>query len=89
VKRSGRDETIWVVIYLCMEAMLGISLHSYPYLKRAKTLLSFFLLLISTLQQNWRKEQNMFCLEVRGGWWGEEGVGGRGRNDPNNVCTYE
>jgi hypothetical protein len=26
VKRSGRDESIRVVIYLCMEAMLGISL---------------------------------------------------------------
>jgi hypothetical protein len=32
VKRSGRDESIWVVIHMCMEAMLGISLYSYPYL---------------------------------------------------------
>jgi hypothetical protein len=32
VKRSGRDESIWVVIHLYMEAMLGISMHSYPYL---------------------------------------------------------
>jgi hypothetical protein len=30
VKRSGRDESIRVVIHLCMEAMLGISLYSYP-----------------------------------------------------------
>jgi hypothetical protein len=29
VKRSGRDEPVWVVIYMCMEAMLGISLYSY------------------------------------------------------------
>jgi hypothetical protein len=36
VKRSGRDESIRVVIHLCMEAMLGISLYSYPYLKLAK-----------------------------------------------------
>jgi hypothetical protein len=26
VRRSGRDEPMWVVIHLCMEAMLGISL---------------------------------------------------------------
>jgi hypothetical protein len=44
---------------------------------------------MSTLQQNWRKGQNRLCLEVRG-------VGGRGkrwgawgRDDSNNVCTYE
>jgi hypothetical protein len=36
VKRSGRDEPMWVAIYKCMEAMLGISLYSYPYLKLAK-----------------------------------------------------
>jgi hypothetical protein len=40
--------------------------------------MSFILLLISTLQQNWRKAQNKFCLEGRGeegkGWgWGQEG----------------
>jgi hypothetical protein len=64
VKRSGRDESIWVVIHLGMEAMLGISLYSYPYLNLAK-MLSFLLLLMSTLQQNWRKGQNRFCLEAR------------------------
>jgi hypothetical protein len=32
VKNSGRDESIWAVIYLCIEAMLGIFLHIYPYL---------------------------------------------------------
>jgi hypothetical protein len=45
VKRSGRDEPILVVIHLCMEAMLGISLYSYPYLNLAKMLcLSYYLL---------------------------------------------
>jgi hypothetical protein len=45
VKRSDRDEPMWVVIHICMEAMLGISLYSYPYLKLAKTLcLSYYLL---------------------------------------------
>jgi hypothetical protein len=44
--------------------------------------MSFLLLLMSSLQQNWRKGQNRFCLEVRGvggegrGW---EGAGGRGQ----------
>jgi hypothetical protein len=37
VKRSGRDEPIWVVIYICMEETQGISLYSYLYLKLAKT----------------------------------------------------
>jgi hypothetical protein len=44
---------------------------------------------MSSLQQNWRKGQDRFCLELRR-------VGRRGkewetwwRNDPNNVCTYE
>jgi hypothetical protein len=38
VKRSGRDESIRVVIHTYMYAMVGISLYSYPYLKLAKTL---------------------------------------------------
>jgi hypothetical protein len=45
VKRSGRDEPIQVVIYLCMETMLGISLYSYLYLKLAKLLYLFNYLL--------------------------------------------
>jgi hypothetical protein len=45
VKRAGRDEPIWVVIHMCMEAMLGISLYSYLYLKLSKILcLSYYLL---------------------------------------------
>jgi hypothetical protein len=31
MKRSVRDESIRVVIHMCMEAMLGISLYSYSY----------------------------------------------------------
>jgi hypothetical protein len=48
-----------------MEAMLGIYLYSYLYLKLAKTTLSFLLLLMSSLQQNLRRGQSRFCLEVR------------------------
>jgi hypothetical protein len=78
VKRSGRDEPIRVIIHMCMEAMLGSSLYSYLYLKLAKTL-SFLLLLMSYLQQNWRRGQNRFCLEawgVRGERVGMGGLGG-------------
>jgi hypothetical protein len=72
VKRSDRDESIQVVIHLCMEAMLGIPLYSYPYVKVAKNAMSFLLLLMSSLQQNVRRGQNRFCLEARG-------VAGKGR----------
>jgi hypothetical protein len=36
MKRSGRDEPIWIVTHICMETTQGISLHSYLYLKLAK-----------------------------------------------------
>jgi hypothetical protein len=38
VKRSGRDEPIWFVIHICMEATLGIFLYTYLYPKLAKML---------------------------------------------------
>jgi hypothetical protein len=49
--------------------------------------MSFLLLFMSTLQQNWRKGQNRFCLEARR--VEERGREQRERNGPNNVCTYE
>jgi hypothetical protein len=45
VKKSGRDEPMWVVIHKCMEATLRISLYSYLYLKLAKTLVYLFIYL--------------------------------------------
>jgi hypothetical protein len=36
VKSFDRDEPMWVAIHTCVEAMLGISLYSYLYLKLAK-----------------------------------------------------
>jgi hypothetical protein len=51
--------------------------------------MSFLLLLMSTLQQNWRKGQNRFCLQVRRVGGERVEAGGRGENGPNNVCTYE
>jgi hypothetical protein len=58
-----------------MEAMLGISLCSHLYLNYQKRL--DLLLLMSSLQQNWSKGQNRFCLEAtgvgrRGGGGGQE-----------------
>jgi hypothetical protein len=50
VKRSGRDEPVWVVVYMCIEATLEISLYSCLYLKLAKTL-SFLLSLMFSLQK--------------------------------------
>jgi hypothetical protein len=68
VKRFGRDEPMWVVIHMCMEAMLGVSLYSYLYLKLAKTLcLSYYLLCFlfsSTKLENKRVEQVL----PRKGW---------------------
>jgi hypothetical protein len=47
------------------------------YLKKENAL-SFLLLLMSSLQQNWRKGQNRFCLEARGGGGEREAVRGKG-----------
>jgi hypothetical protein len=66
VKRSGRDEPMWVAIHTCMEATLGISLNSYLNLKLAKTL-SFLLSLRLSLQQNQRRGRNRFCPEAGSG----------------------
>jgi hypothetical protein len=45
VKRSGRDEPVRVIIHMYMEAMLGLSLYSYLYLKLAKMLCLYYYLL--------------------------------------------
>jgi hypothetical protein len=56
VKRSGRDEPIQVVIHKCMEAMLGVSLE-LSISQTSKNAMSFLLLLMSSLQQNWKRGQ--------------------------------
>jgi hypothetical protein len=71
-----------------MEAMLGISMYSYPYLNYQKR---FVFLIIaytfSSTKLEIRAEQILpgseSVVERRRG----HGVGGR--NGPNNVCTYE
>jgi hypothetical protein len=77
VKRFGRDEPMWVVIHMCMEAMLGISLYSYLYLKLAKMLcLSYYLLCFLFNKIG----------EQEGGTGLARNLGGR---SPNNVYTCE
>jgi hypothetical protein len=72
-----------------MEAMLGISLYSYPYLKLAKMVhLSYYCL---CLLFNKIGEKGRTGSSWKRGEWEEEGgdrVAGE-RNGPNNVCTYE
>jgi hypothetical protein len=71
MKWSGRDEPIWVVMHLCMEAKLGISLYSYLYLKLAKLLcLSYYRYIFSSTKLEKGAEQVLP---------GSEGVVGRGR----------
>jgi hypothetical protein len=71
-----------------MEAMTWISLFSCIYLKLAKNATSFLISLLFSLQQNWRRGQNRFCLEAR--WlWGSEGIGAARRDRGKNVYTYE
>jgi hypothetical protein len=44
-RRSGRNEPMWVVIHMCMEATLGISLYSHLYPKLAKMVCLLYYLL--------------------------------------------
>jgi hypothetical protein len=67
VKRSGRDEPIRIVIHICMKAMLGISLYSYPMLK----------CYVFSTKLKKRAEQVLPGSEGDGGRGGAEG-GGRG-----------
>jgi hypothetical protein len=78
VKRSGRDEPIWVVIYICMEAMLGISLYSYSYLKLAKTLCLSYCCLCFLFK---------IGEEGRTGSAWKQGVGGKGEKWPKQ-CMH-
>jgi hypothetical protein len=81
------NESIRVVIHMCMEAMLGISLYRHPYLKLAKMLcLSYYCL---CLLFNKIGEGRIGSAWSEGGELEWKGVGGGGRNGPNYVCTYE
>jgi hypothetical protein len=79
VKRSGRDEPIWVVIHMCMEAMLGISLYSYLYLKLAKMLVFLISYIFSSTKLEKRAEQVLPGSEE--GW-------GMGRGGEMAQCIH-
>jgi hypothetical protein len=74
MNKPGRDEPMCVVIHMFMEAMLGISLYSYLYLKLIKTLcLSYYLLCF--LLKNIREQEGE---QVLPGNWGGAGCTGAG-----------
>jgi hypothetical protein len=81
VKSSGRDEPMCVEIQKCMEAMLGISLYNYLYLKVAKTLCLSFIFLFHKIGE---QEGRTGSAWKQG--WGKGEEGGR-RGGPNNVYT--
>jgi hypothetical protein len=75
---------MWVVILLCVEATLGISLYSYLYLKLAKMICLSYVF-SSTKSENKRAEQ---VLPGRGGEAkGDERGWEEGGDGSNNVCT--
>jgi hypothetical protein len=66
---QDRDEPKWVSMYMCVEAMLGISLYSCLYLKLAKLLcLSYYLLFFLFNKIPERKGRTGSALG--GGWSG-------------------
>jgi hypothetical protein len=83
VKRSGRDESIQVVIHLYMEAMLGISLYSYSYLNYQKRFVFLIIAYVffSTKLEKWSEQ---FLPGSEGGEGQREGVGCRGER-----CTKQ
>jgi hypothetical protein len=87
VKRFGRDVSIWVVIHICLEAMLGITLYSYTYLKLPKTLCLIVDYFFSSTKLEKKVEQVL--SGSKGVGRSEQGWGERGRDGPNNVCTFE
>jgi hypothetical protein len=68
-----------------METMLGISLYSYLYLKQAKMLCLTIAQVLSSTKLEKRAERVL--PGSKGERWRDGVV--RGRDGPNNVCTYE
>jgi hypothetical protein len=63
---------MWVVIHICMEAMLGISLYSVLISKYKCYVFLIIAYVFSSTKLEKRAEQ--VCLEVRGVWWEWEGM---------------
>jgi hypothetical protein len=67
---------MWAAIHMCMEAMIGISLYSYLYLKLAKTLcLSYYLLCFLVNKIGEQEGRIGFAWkQERWGKWGSNNV---------------
>jgi hypothetical protein len=68
-----------------MEAMLGVSLYSYPYVKLSKTLCLIIAYVFSSTKLERRAEQVLTGSE--GCWRGREGAGDMGERWPKQ-CLY-
>jgi hypothetical protein len=88
LKRSGRDESTWVVTHLYMEAMLGISLQ-LSLSQLAKIVYFSYYCLCFLFDKSRDKGRTGSAWKRRGSRGEREGVGIRWRNGPNNVCTCE
>jgi hypothetical protein len=69
-----------------MEAMLGISLYSCPYLKQQK-LFVFLIIAYVFSSTKLEKRAEQFLPGSEGSWGETEGMRGRGRNDPKK-CVH-
>jgi hypothetical protein len=73
MKRSGENETIWIVIQMYIEPMLGISLYSYLYLMLVKMLCLFYYILCYLF--NKIAEEGRTDYAWKRGWVRGSGVG--------------
>jgi hypothetical protein len=64
---------MWVAMHMCMEAMLGIFLYSYPYLKLAKCFVFLTISYVFSSTKSENKSEEQVLLKSGGG--------------PNNVYT--
>jgi hypothetical protein len=75
VKRSGRNEPIWVVIHICLETTQGISQYGYLHLRLAKAPRFFKKIIFYVFSST--KSENRRAIEAGegkkwGGWRGGE-----------------
>jgi hypothetical protein len=83
---SGRDESILAIIYMYLEAMLGISLYSYLYLKLAKMLcLSYYCICFLF---NKIGEEGRTGSAWKRGWWRRRGGSGCRRKRWPKQCMH-
>jgi hypothetical protein len=68
VKKSGRDEPMWVAMHICMEATPGISLFSDLYLNLAKMVcLSYYFYVFSSTKSDIKRAQQVLLGSRVGG----------------------